>query len=335
MNTTFLTHELKPIIVTLQGRMPEIGKIKIGGKGEKRKSKSGKDYKPPVKYDHFVITNLQRGKDDNFIQDMEIHKMLGDESGEELREIPIMLLYDNVALNFPSRLVCYKGKKLFCSGDGSRAIKENEFIKCPCERANPVEYNGNEPCKMNGVLTCMIPGVPKIGGVFKFRTTSYNTIQGITSSLSYFYNRTRGTLFNIPFKLVLSEKTGTNPKTGDSLNIRYVRIEFNGDIKELIDAAFKTKQLTIGYEERLKNIEEVHKDLITADISPEEELDVAEEYYPQDDETINNKSLGRTEKLAETISPSKGMTELKEHDSDKEQESPVSDKQTGELFPGG
>ena len=61
----------------LSVRFAEVGKIKVGGKGETRKSKEGKDYQLPVKYDHFVVTTTEKGKDGNFVIDSEIMSKLG------------------------------------------------------------------------------------------------------------------------------------------------------------------------------------------------------------------------------------------------------------------
>ena len=48
----------------------EIGKIKIGGKGAAKQSRSGGTYRTPEKYDHFVITTLFRDKStENFLLD--------------------------------------------------------------------------------------------------------------------------------------------------------------------------------------------------------------------------------------------------------------------------
>ena len=41
----------------------ERGKIKIGMKGETRRSQSGGTYQLPVKLNHFLITTMERGQD--------------------------------------------------------------------------------------------------------------------------------------------------------------------------------------------------------------------------------------------------------------------------------
>ena len=44
----------------LNPRFAEVGKIKIGGKGETKKTSGGKDFQIPVRYDHFVVTTTER-----------------------------------------------------------------------------------------------------------------------------------------------------------------------------------------------------------------------------------------------------------------------------------
>lgn len=45
----------------LAPRLAERGKIKIGIKGAKVTSRSGNEFQPPQKLDHFVVTTLERG----------------------------------------------------------------------------------------------------------------------------------------------------------------------------------------------------------------------------------------------------------------------------------
>ena len=44
----------------IKPRLPELGKIKIGGLGQERQARSGGTYRQPVKDDHFTIKNLHR-----------------------------------------------------------------------------------------------------------------------------------------------------------------------------------------------------------------------------------------------------------------------------------
>src|SRR3954464_7329989 len=106
-------------IKNLFPQLPERGKIKIGKKGPVRQSGGGRDFQPPVKLDHFIVTSLTRGEDGNFLPD----KAIMDKLGPKPTEIPIRLIYDDPTLNFPTRYACYIGRALWCSGDGEVAVR--------------------------------------------------------------------------------------------------------------------------------------------------------------------------------------------------------------------
>ena len=290
--------KLRQTLALLKPRMPEIGKIKIGGLGAQKTAQSGRKYRIPVMYDHFIITTLDRdSKTENFKQDKEMHEKLGAKDGKSLKEIPIKLLYNDIGANFPSYLACYKGSEMICNGDGEHANRKGDgIVECPCDHCEP-DYDGENPCKMNAVLTCVIQGTLKIGAVHKFRTCSVNAIQGITSSLAYILSLTRseeypdGVLFEIPLKLVISKKQGTNPKTGKKQSVQFVRIEFDGSTDDLIDLG-----KLIGERTGIKQLaapEDVN-DLIN-DIDAKESEDITAEYYPDDDITVDKKTSDVTE----------------------------------------
>ena len=174
--------------------LPERGKIKIGKKGDSRKSKSGDEYQLPVKLDHFVVTTLERGPDNNFVRDEAVHAVIG----EAPTTIPVRLLFHDPELNFQSRLACFKKRTLWCTGDGQVAQRLDENnqrqpVPCPCERSAP-DYQGKEVCKVAGMLSVLIDAAPAIGGVWKFRTTSYNTVVGMMSGLALIHKITGGVL---------------------------------------------------------------------------------------------------------------------------------------------
>lgn len=217
----------------LSPALPERGKIKIGERGEVRKAKNGNDYQLPMKLDHFKITTLEVGKDGNFNVDEVAHKTLG----EKPTEIPVTLIYDDPDLNFPSRYASYDGRKLYCSGDGENAQRLNDdgkghkTVACTCPLQDPA-YTGARKCKMNGSLSVLINGVSGVGGVYKFRTTSYNTIVGILSTMSFLRTLTGGPLAGIPLKLVVRPKQATAPD-GKQQTIYVVGLEYAGDMSDL------------------------------------------------------------------------------------------------------
>jgi hypothetical protein len=222
-------------------QLPERGKIKIGTKGAKKKSQGGSEFQQPQKLDHFVITTMERGEDDNLVRDEEMHEKYGDKP----TELPIRLLYDDPELNFISRYAAYKGRTLWCSGDGEwahRLTQNGEYrkIECTCPLADPAYTpKAGEPprCKMNGSLSVLIDGASGLGGVWKFRTTSYNSINNIMSSMMFFRQITGGILANIPLKLKVSPKNAVNPADQKPVLIYVVTLEYGGDSEALQSAA--------------------------------------------------------------------------------------------------
>ncbi len=274
-------------------RLPERGHVKVGALGEKRMAKSGREYALPMKLDHFRITTLQRGADGNFMVDQEVHKLFG----ERPTEIPIRLLYDQIDLNFSTRYAVYAGRNLWCSGDGETAIRTSKepadrplpepfSVQCPCYRQAP-GYSGADKCKPNGRLSFLIDGVSGIGGAFVFRTTSFNSVTGILSSLAFLRSVTGGILANIPLRLRVQPKQATNPSDQSSVLIYVVGIEFAGDLSELQQFARQialdraTTQMSIVHVEeearRILSLPGPDNAILPGD-DPEA---VREEFYPE------------------------------------------------------
>lgn len=223
------------MIKTLRPALPTRGNIKIGQKGKVRKSQSGNDWQPPEKLDHFNVTTLERAADGNYKRDEEFHKKHGDKP----TEIAVKLLYDDPALNFPTRLASYNGTQLFCTGDGEIASRLNsktgeyEQIKCPCERQDP-KYQGKDKCKMNGKLNVLLRGHGGVGGVWTFRTTSFHSITGILSSIMYIKTITGGQIAGVPLKLTVTPKAATDDKN-KPITIYVVSLIYDGGDEEELE----------------------------------------------------------------------------------------------------
>ena len=274
------------LIKNLLPGLPERGKIKIGVKGAMMTSRGGKEFQPPQKLDHFVITTMARGPDGNFVRDAELHKQFG----EKPTRLPVRLLFDDIGLNFQSRYACFKGKTLWCSGDGERADRLDDAgkhfqVPCTCERIAR-DYKGPEKCKINGILSVMIDGAGAIGGVWKFRTTSFNTTVGIMSSLSLLKGITGGVLAGIPLELVLAPKTAIAPDTGAAQTVYVVGLEYRGSVAELEAASYATAMRRAQHHQRIENVEQEARLLIASRAAPgtvfpdEENAEVVEEFYP-------------------------------------------------------
>lgn len=244
----------------LNPRLAEVGKIKIGGKGEERTSGNGKKFQLPVKYDHFVVTTTEKDpKTGNFIINTELMKKLGDSP----QEIKIRLMFDDINLNFHTEFQMYSGNKRICHGDGETATRnfqtagkqkiptedgEKEItvkagdsvcIKCDpstCPFAQP-DDKGSTKCKPSGILSCMIAESMDIGGVYRFRTHSWNSVSAITAAHDWVSAQTNGIMMGLPLKLKLVKKT-----TADHGTIQYVTLIVDGELMKVRQDALAEMQ---------------------------------------------------------------------------------------------
>jgi hypothetical protein len=233
----------------LNSKLAEVGKIKIGGKGETRKDKNGKPYQLPIRYDHFVVTTTEKDpKTGNFKPDENLMSILGDKP----KEIKICFLFDDIDMNFFTSFAFYQGAKCICRGDGETAERfmvesgkpktcqlldtdelgdsvqagETRKIICDpdtCPFMQP-DAKGVTKCKPSGILSCLIPESGNISGVYRFRTHSWNTISNILGSLEHLKKLTLGVLTGIPMKLQMIKKA-----TEEHGNVNVVTIDFDGE----------------------------------------------------------------------------------------------------------
>lgn len=301
----------------------ELGKIKIGNKGKARKSQSGTEWQPPQKLDYFLITTMQRGEDGNFLLDERLHKQFNPTGDRPIRSIPVRLIYDDISLNFATRYICYYGKTVFCSGDGEFASRMQrdgtvKQIACTCPRQDP-KYtgddgpagpealggkNGKGKCKINGILSVIIDGAPCVGGVWKFRTTSYNSVVGILSSLALIQRITGGRLAGIPLTMTVTPKTVQDPVQGSQQTIYVVGLQYAGTIDSLRDTGYQIAMVEAKHGISMSRIEEDARLMLShapaAGLGDDIAEDVIEEFYPE--EAMNEAGpVVVDEKTAETV----------------------------------
>jgi hypothetical protein len=286
----------------LTPQLAERGKIKIGEKGEMKTSSQGKQFAQPRKLDHFLITTLQRDAAGRLMPDTDLLSRLQPEGGK-LTEIPVRLLYDDIDLNFMTRYACYRGNRCWCSGDGEAALrlgegevsdrdnpgrvrpaKDNEYgqVPCPCGRQDPF-YTGQDRCKILGTLQVLIEGTDRIGGVWKFRTTSWNTVNAILSSLALIKTITGGPLAGIPLHLVLSPKTVTVPTTGQNMVVYVVSLEYRGPEPQLAELGYNIARRRLEHQVRMEQVEAEARRLLLPPHAepPEEQAETGAEFYPE------------------------------------------------------
>jgi hypothetical protein len=210
----------------LSNRFLEVGKIKIGGKGEKHKSKNNTEYRIPKRFEHFVVTTTERDDTDNFKRDTQIHEIIG----AEPKELSIRLPFDDIDMNFHTTYALYEGRKNKCHGNGIKATwteKPGETREIDCKQT--CKYLVDNKCKPSGILSCHISQSYNVGGIYRFRTHSWNSVSAILAALKYFKdNIPGGILQGIPFKLVFLKKS-----TAEHGNVPVVTLV--GDGQELVN----------------------------------------------------------------------------------------------------
>lgn len=309
------------MIKNLPAALPELGKIKMGMKGKEIESKQGKKFRPPMKLNHFIITTMERTEDGDLVADdslMEILKKSDaarkDNDGN-LTGIPIRLLYNDIDLNFPTRLAAYVGGKCVCSGDGEAAKTRAGLTKeCPCDQVEPT-YDGKEKCKYNGKLYCVIEGTTSVGACHVLRTTSFNTVQSIIGGLAFIQAAAGGQLAFLPLLLVITPKSTVVPTTGAPVTVYVASIVYNGNINELRQSALGMAQDKAKYLIDMDSVEEKAKQAMEMVVeSEEEQQDVQDEFYPDAidikpaekavDKKLKTKPKPETEVKKETLAES-------------------------------
>ncbi len=278
------------MIKGLARQLNEAGKIKIGKKGDEIVSSKGTTFRPPVKLDHFIITTTEKDGNGDLVEDAALMGKVKEagrgrvNGNNDITGIPIRLLYDDNDLNFPSRLACYVNGILSCEGDGEVARKRiDNFEKdhsCPCNKFEP-GYSGNDKCKANGTLTCVIDEAELFGQAHKFRTTSINSVKGILGGIELIKTATKGKIAGLPLMLVVDNKSTTIPGSGQQTVVQVVSICYRGSMADLrgecIQLLENEKKFLLGMDQLEKEAKANGAGVI---VEPDEEMEFQEEFYP-------------------------------------------------------
>jgi len=324
-DSTFRDH--RRFIRTLKPRLAEIGRIKIGKQGEERPTRSGGTFRLPEKFDHFKITTNERDASGNFIEDTDLMNALDPKNGKP-KSIDVEFLFDDPALNLSSEFSLYSGKKRMCWGDGIKATRRvkadnnsdervEKSIDCPCDFLNNREKD-KPTCKPYGILRVIIPQAQRVGGVYVFRTTSWNSIENMYGTMELVRNITKeagGLLTGITFQLRLIPKTVSPEGYNGNLTVWVVSLEYNGSIQELRERAAERAQKRLQVSEELAAIRAQSQRMIEGDIedSEIEASSIQQEFYPENND----------EKYSEVIDEQTTISE----------EGPQPEKKTGSQKP--
>lgn len=248
-------------IKNLPRKLNEAGKIKIGKKGAETTSSTGTVFRMPTRLDHFLITTTERDAAGDYVPDEALMNRIKDEKvgiinkNGDLIGIPIRLLYEDTELNFPTRYASYVKGKLSCYGDGVQSWSRLDDFKnsrpCPCPRL-AADYTGDDKCKPNGALTCVIDAANLFGQVHIFRTTSINSVMGILGGIDLIKAATKGHIAGIPLMLVVSNKSTITP-SGSPTTVQVVSICYRGTMDQLRQSTLRLlqdeKQFLLGMDE--------------------------------------------------------------------------------------
>ena len=281
------------MIKNLGARLACRGKIKIGGLGEKRKSKAGADYRLPVKYDHFVITTNVRTKEGDLMVDAELMEKIGNQT-----EISVVLFGNSIEDVYDDWYAFYDGKKAICRGDGATATWKGDkaVYKALYTQLTPIaneqaiattvqcagdncplfkKEEDKQGCKLNFILRVILIDAPAVGGVYELRSTSINSALAMRASIGMLINVTGGQITGVPLKLKLSPKT-VQVTSGQS-TIYVTHLEYPGSFIDLKKAAI----------EQQKQVKMLDYSLVDAktyqeweDDHPDEVEAVTQEFYP-------------------------------------------------------
>jgi hypothetical protein len=271
-------------IKNLQPRPAIGGYIKIGRTIEGSGAKG--TYTRPDKLDHFEITTtktVKEGKAQNFEFDTELMKRLIDsfiEEGElEMlnlcggcerskklgfeaglpRRMPIVLPTDDLEAVFPSRYAWYRGRTVFCEGNGEEAYRRTEEgdgygdavpWEYPCGDACPDMQQGR--CKPHAVLRMVAPFQQRVGTLYQFSTTSRNSFRAILGGIEWVKSLV-GTIAWIPLFLEMTNRAVTT-REGKNTTAWIVALFYPGSAQQLLEHGQQEWGAIAGGKNKMKQL---------------------------------------------------------------------------------
>jgi len=265
-----------------EAEMMEGGKIRAGSK----KMKNGKLL--PNADEFFTITTMRRLKDidpndpdTGFERDEAIHKRVGDTP----TRLAVRLPCNQPDLNFGTYFGKYTSATTDCRGDGEIAItKDGNEIDCLGEDCPKFEKG---ECKKHGVLSVILEAAGRFGVVYKFRTTSENSIKNLIASIDALTVASEGYPANIPLWLTLTPKETTIPRgpmKGKRKTIYMANLEYrHGGYTELDEYVQKRALIRAG-RDPVEGMEKALEANLALPESPEECRDIKDTFCPDQEE---------------------------------------------------
>lgn len=254
----------------LPPRLPIVGVIKIGRLKPKVTSGRGNEFQPPQKLDHFLIGKTTRGDDNNYIRDDEVHRVLGDKP----TSLDVRLPFDLRSEILHAEMTHYQGRTTKTHEcDGVTCTDPQKGTTRPCDR----RAGRDCPCKPYARLTLMLEASPTFGGLYVYRTRSWEAVSSLQTFLGQM-EKSFGSLRGLPCRLELQEsevryKDGNETKVSTAYRVALVlRASFEETRQLLVDhhranriARHEILRLAAGAMDELDAIDEREATLIASE----------------------------------------------------------------------
>ena len=127
----------------------------------------------------------------------------------------------------------------------------------------------------------VLKDAPRLGGVYKFRTTSVNSIRSILSSMFFIQSLTGGVLADIPLKMTIAPQSVNPVGSPTAQTIYVVNLEYPGNMDDLHKQTIELMTRKAGMQKKIIEIESQARIAITAPETKEDIQDAEYEFYPE------------------------------------------------------
>lgn len=263
---------------------PVLGRISIG----KIIEKNGK--RVPEKDDQFTITSQIQTKD-GWVKHPLDEQLREKAQNGKLRTIPVRMIFNEPELNLRAEYSLFDRQtgRLICSGNGEtcQRLGQNGIEQHPCPSPDLCPLAQGGLCKPYGRLYVNLDESDEFG-TFIFRTTGFNSIRTLAARLSYYHAASGNLLSCLPLQLTLRGKSTTQSYRTP---IYYVDLTLRDgvNLQEAISSAKQIDEVSKAagfYQEAVDHIARRGFANARFEMDTEEGLDVLEEYYPEQEQSL-------------------------------------------------
>ena len=259
---------LAPMIQNLgPPRLSEVGGIRIG-------QKTGRS---AMTFDHFIFTKPDKDPvTGHFYRDEALTELYGN-----CTELPVRLLSDDITECFTTFYAEYGKGGWKIRGDGKNWIVKNSdgsktYIKDPEGKRG---FLGNPNIKPQGILTVLVDGQESVGSVYRYRTTGWNSINGMLASLALcadIAKRAGGRIAFLPMMLIYRTKEVIPKGEQYKKTIPVITVEYRGTLEDLQERSREAMNYLGAGVAQLAYVYDAGAE------TPEEQEDVRAEFFPEE-----------------------------------------------------